>query len=421
MKKIVIVLVMLVVNLTFTQTFEVTAELRPRFEYRHGFKTLAVDTLDAAVFVSQRTRLNFRYGSEKLNAYIAVQNVRVWGDVSTLASADKNGTALHEAWAEMFFSPKLSMKLGRQEIIYDDHRIFGNVEWAQQARSHDAFLTTYKPNEKHRLDLGLALSSESESLFEIDYDVTNYKNFQYLWYHGNFGDVGLSFLFLNNGLAFDNNGKQEVEYNQTIGSHATFTKNKLKVDASLYFQTGKIAKTDLSAFNAAANVYYGLAKHFTVGLGVEILSGTDMDATDSKLKSFTPWFGTNHKFNGWMDYFYVGNHINSVGLLDIYATFKFKKDKLSAMLIPHFFSSAANVVNSTGKTMDNALGTEIDFVFGYKYTNNISFNLGYSQMFATETMEVLKGGDKDATNNWAWVMITFKPKLFTYSNPSEKQ
>lgn len=417
MKKIVIILVMLVVNVTFAQIFEASAELRPRFEYRNGFKTLAVDTLNAASFVSQRTRLNFKYGSEKLHAYIAVQNVRVWGDVSTLASADKNGTALHEAWAEIVFSPKLSMKLGRQEIIYDDHRIFGNVEWAQQARSHDAFLTTYKPNEKHKLDLGLALSSESESLFEADYDVTNYKNFQYLWYHGTYGNLGLSFLFLNNGLAFDNNGKQEVDYNQTIGSHATFTKNKLKADASLYFQTGKIAKTDLNAYNAAANVYYGFTNNFSAGLGAEILSGTDMDAANNKLKSFNPWFGTNHKFNGWMDYFYVANHINSVGLVDLNATFAFKKDKFATMLIPHFFSSVANVVNSTGKTKDNALGTEIDFVFEYKYTNNINFNLGYSQMFATETMEILKGGDKNATNNWAWVMITFKPKLFTYTKP----
>ena len=210
-----------------------------------------------------------------------------------------------------------------------------------------------------------------------------------------------------------------MDYNQTIGTHATFAKNNLKADASLYFQTGKIIQTDLNAYNAAANVHYGFAKLFNVGLGVEYLSGTDQDATDNKSRSFNPWFGTNHKFNGWMDYFYVGNHINSVGLLDINATFAFNKEKFSAKLIPHIFSSAANVVDSTGEVMDNALGTEIDFTFGYKYADNINFQLGYSQMFATETMEVIKGGDKDESNNWAWLMITFKPKLFTYNKPIE--
>ena len=420
MKKLLILLLVLTFNSVAAQEFEVTAELRPRFEYRHGFKTLARDTLKAAAFVSQRTRLNFRYGSEKLNAYISIQNVRVWGDVSTLSPSDQNGTAIHQAWAEAILTPKLSLKIGRQEIIYDDQRMFGNVGWAQQARSHDAFLTTFKPNENHRLDLGLALSSERESLYRIDYDVANSKNFQYLWYHGTFSNVGISFLFLNNGLAFEDDGEQYVSYNQTIGTHATFAKNNIKADASLYFQTGEIAESDLSALDAALNVHYGFAKLFNAGLGFEYLSGTDQDATDNKIKSFNPWFGTNHKFNGWMDYFYVGNHINSVGLLDLNATFSFKKDKLSAIVVPHLFYSAANVVDSSGMVMDNALGAEIDFAFGYKYTNNINFQLGYSQMFATETMEVLKGGDKDETNNWAWIMITFKPKLFTYPKPAEK-
>jgi hypothetical protein len=39
--------------------------------------------------------------------------------------------------------------------------------------------------------------------------------------------------------------------------------------------------------------------------------------------------------------------------------------------------------------------------------------VGYSKMFATETMEILKGGDKDADNSWSWIMFTFKPKLFS--------
>jgi hypothetical protein len=33
-------------------------------------------------------------------------------------------------------------------------------------------------------------------------------------------------------------------------------------------------------------------------------------------------------------------------------------------------------------------------------------------MFATETMEILKGGSRDEINNWAWAMVTFKPTFF---------
>lgn len=413
MKKILAILFIGLGLTTYAQEFEISAELKPRFEYRHGFKALAVDSINAATFVSQRTRLNLGYKSERFHAYFSIQNVRVWGDVSTLATSDKNGTAIHQAWAEVFLNKQFSLKFGRQEIVYDDQRMFGNVDWAQQARSHDAFIVMFKPNQNNRIDLGLAISAEDETLFEADYNVNSYKSFQYLWYHITVNDLGLSFLALNNGYAFnDENDEQQVDYNQTFGTHATYRKSKLKADASVYFQTGKIADTDFSAYNFALNVHYAITPEFNIGLGGEYLSGTDMNSTDNKIESFNPWYGTNHKFNGWMDYFYVGNHINNVGLLDLNATIAYQKNKFSAKLVPHIFSSAATIVDSLGGEMSNGLGTEIDFVFGYKFSKDINFQLGYSQMFATESMEVLKGGDKDATNNWAWAMITVKPSLF---------
>lgn len=413
MKILLTILCLGVVMTSYAQEFEISAELRPRFEYRHGYKTLIPDDVDAATFISQRTRLNFNYGSETLNVFVSFQNVRVWGDVPTTSLEDNNGIALHEAWAELVFNPKLAVKLGRQEINYDDHRIFGNVGWAQQARSHDAIVTTYQPNTTNRFDFGLALNANEETVFDTDYAINNYKAFQYIWYHTNLKNVGLSVLLLNNGLTYmDENDEQKVDYNQTIGSRMTFQKNKWQTDASIYFQTGAIANTDLSAFNIAANVFYKINAEFKTGLGIEYLSGTDMNTTENKLKSFNPWFGTNHKFNGLMDYFYVGNHSNSVGLLDLKASLEYQKERFSAKLTPHIFSSAATVVDQTGKEISNALGTELDLVLGYKWTKDISFNVGYSQMFATETMEVLKAGNKDNANNWAWLMITVKPSLF---------
>jgi hypothetical protein len=413
MKNVYFLMLLLALSQTaFAQTFELSTEIRPRFEYRHGFKTLIPDDVDAALFVSQRSRLNFNYGNEKLKAYISLQNVRVWGEVNTLSESDDNGTAIHEAWASVLLDSKFELKMGRQEIVYDDSRIFGNVDWAQTGRSHDALIVTFKPNDKNRLDVGIALNEEDETLFQTDYDVNNYKAFQYAWYHSSFNDVALSLLVLNTGFTFDNDGEQDVDYNQTIGAHITYEKSKLIADVSAYFQTGKIANTDLSALNLAGNVHYDITSSFNAGLGAEYLSGTDMNTTDVKLKSFNPLFGTNHKFNGWMDYFYVGNHINNVGLLDLNLPLKYQKEKITLLLVPHLFSSAATVVDMMGNEMDTTLGTEIDVSFGYKIADNINFQVGYSHMFATDTMEVIKGGNKDNTNNWAWVMISIKPSLF---------
>ncbi len=411
------ILVILCVTTLTAQQFDLSAEVRPRYENRHGYKTLLNKDTDGANFVSQRTRINFNFEQDKIRLGVTLQNVRVWGDVSTLAS-DDNATALHEAWAEALLSDKISLKLGRQEIVYDDHRIFGNVGWAQQARSHDAFLFKFKPNDKNRVDVGLALNADNQSLTDALYsNAAGYKAFQYVWYHGDFNKFGLSVLLLNTGIEYlENiglpNEEQTVNYMQTIGPRLTYKSGKFNANIAAYLQTGKSLEADVSASYFTGNVGYKVSDNFTIGVGMEYLSGKDMNSIDTDVKSFAPLFGTNHKFNGWMDYFYVGNHGGSVGLTDINATLAFKKDKFSVKLIPHFFSAAADVFNGSTK-MDANLGTEIDLTAGYKVAKNITLSAGYSKMFATDTMEVLKGGDRDVDNSWGWIMFTFKPKLFS--------
>ncbi len=396
----------------FAQEFDLSAELRPRYESRNGFSKLATTDADAANFVSQRSRLNFNFKQDKLKLGISVQNVRVWGDVSTLSSSDKNGVALHEAWGEALLSDKFSVKLGRQELIYDDHRIFGNVGWAQQGRSHDALVAKYVANANNRFDFGIAYNANGETLARETYALNQYKAFQYGWYHGKFNNVNLSVLLLNNGMEYVEMGEQKIAYSQTMGPRLTYKKGNLGLDAATYIQTGKIGLNDVSSSYFTVNANYKFNENFSGVVGYEYLSGKDMNDTSSKVKSFSPLYGTNHKFNGWMDYFYVGNHANSVGLTDLYFTLNYTKGKFNANITPHFFNAAADVYSGTTK-LSNNLGTEIDFSLGYKVANNIKFDAGFSKMYAKSAMQVLKGGDKDEANTWGWMMVTFSPKLFS--------
>jgi len=399
---------------TYAQQFDISAEIRPRFESKHGYQTLSTEDTNAANFISQRTRLNFNYQQDKIKLGVSLQNVRIWGEQKTLASNDINGTALHEAWAEAIISNTFSMKLGRQEIVYDDHRIFGSVGWAQQARSHDAFIFKIKPSDKHKVDIGFAYNALNGNGADELYQV-QHKNFQYAWYHGNFNDLGVSLLVLNTGYEYLNtDAKQKVGYKQTLGSRITYKMGDLKANTAAYLQMGEINSNKTNALYYTLNLSYKIMDGLSLGLGYESLSGNTQDPTDTSTENnaFAPLFGTNHKFNGWMDYFYVGNHGNSVGLNDMNATLAYKNGNFSAKVIPHMFSAAADVYNADGK-MDAKLGTEIDLVLGYKISKGVKINAGYSQMLATDTMVELKGGDKDATNNWSWVMFTFKPKLFS--------
>ena len=70
-------IISLIVCSAFAQQFDLSAELRPRYENRHGFQSLLDTNEEGSNFISQRTRLNFDFKNEKLKLKIVMQNVRV--------------------------------------------------------------------------------------------------------------------------------------------------------------------------------------------------------------------------------------------------------------------------------------------------------------------------------------------------------
>ena len=74
----------------------------------------------------------------------------------------------------------------------------------------------------------------------------------------------------------------------------------------------------------------------------------------------------------------------------------------------------ASIADFNGGVLNSVLGTEVDFVWVYQYKKDIVIKAGYSQLFGTSTMEVIKGGSSSALNNWAWLMIGITPQLFKY-------
>ncbi len=407
------IFIFLIVSVKSFSQFTLDAQLRPRFEYRHGYKSLFPDNVDPAVFVSQRTRLNFEYHTEKLNFYISPQDIRVWGDVPQLNLADKNGFSLHQAWAEAKLTSDLDLKIGRQEIVYDDQRFFGNVDWAQQGRSHDAAILKFEPD-YIKLHLGVAYNQDGEALTGNILTKDTYKNFQYIWLHKDYEELSASFLFFNNGLQYiaeTDESKNETRYSQTAGFHLKTKAGKLNLASNLYYQFGKdILNNNLSAYLISLESTFHPNENWNFGLGGERHSGNEYGApANGKNEAFTPLYGTNHKFNGFMDYFYVGNHINNVGLTDLFTTVGYGfNTKAKVQLALHKFFASAKINDETSRN----LGLEMDLITFYKVSEFVAFQAGYSQYFISEGIEAVKNNFDDNTNNWAWAMITIDPVLF---------
>ncbi len=404
--------------------FSLSGEVRPRMEYLHGYSTLTDKDSDPAGFASQRTRINFNYSNSRVKMGVSVQDVFLWGSQPQLFSTS-NSLSVHQAWGQYFLTPSLSLKLGRQELAYDDERIFGSSNWDQQGRSHDVALLRYEGRLK--VDVGAAFNQNERHLNGAYYGLNNYKMMQFVWLNTDILDnLNLSLLFLNNGYQYDyrefvngdNRAMTKNIFNQTFGGRMMLTPGDFNFHASAYYSMGKdMEDRDLSAYYVGLGLDYELFDTWDFGVGWEHLSGTDQkdmieNPTGYKNKSFNPFYGSSHKFNGFMDYFNANdNWSNSVGLNDLFTFVQFSKRNFEINLTGHAFLTAASVVKdgNVNETMESYLGTELDLTMSYKLSKNSNVVLGYSQMFGSETLETIKGGNKDACNNYAYLMFTFKP------------
>jgi hypothetical protein len=396
------------------QEFKIGAEIRPRLEYYHGYKQLAAPNQKHGLSVSQRTRLNLDFRNPNFKVKISLQDVRIWGNQDQGVANEDFATSVHEAWGEAILSPIFSIKIGRQEIGYDDQRIFGLVDWGQQGRSHDAAifkLTTANL----KAEFALAYNQDGLNLTGTDNvaRASNYKAFQNLWLNYKFSDqINTSILFLNNGMQKPTGGDA---YSQTFGGRFTYKEQGLTAHLAFYNQGGEMANsTKIRATYVWADLGYKFSDMFNTTLGFEKLSGNDQLENSNQNNAFAPLFATAHKFNGHMDYFYSGNHAGSVGLNNLFLQLGIVFPKIQFGLHTHYFASDGRIARpgQPGQAMDKYLGLEFDLFCDFKLSKEVAVKAGYSQMFASEAMEVLKGGSKDETNNWAFLMVTFKPTLF---------
>ena len=420
MKKqyVILGLMLLCFQLTKAQ-FTLDGEFRPRTEYRHGFGSLIPDAAEAGFGISTRVRLNTSYMTDNYRVYVSLQDIMVWGENRQILPYDENNSfAVFQAWAEIKLGENTSTKIGRQVLSYDDQRILGGLDWAQQGRNHDAALIKYK-KDNFILDVALAFNQDySHPTGFVSagtaYNTTgffSYKTMQMLYMKQKWEKMTGSLLLMNNGFQeFDAaNNADGVSNLQTLGTHLNYKNGSFGVAANAYLQSGqRQGAVDVKgAYLLGLDFSYKVSPKVGLGAGLESISGNDGGAGETG--AFFPLYGTNHKFNGFMDYFYVGNHANSIGLVDLHVSANFKLNKSSSLMVKALNFRGEQALASGEKS----LGTEIDLVYKKKF-KGYALVLGYSQMFANDGMYELKGITESAAaglQNWAWAMLVIKPKF----------
>ena len=461
-------------------------QLRPRWEFQdRDFN----DDTDGSSFLTSRVRLQATASiDDKTSAFIQLQSVRVDGQADTRRQSGgptngpasirnaaetvndlDNSVGVHQAYFTIkdLYGLPLNLKFGRQEVIFDGHRIVGNTLWTAGAQSHDgvslyrttsrglSFWYTYSKARENgdtgNGDTGQDNTDLDAHLLRMDLkDIAG-------------GHLSLYFVALNNKINNIDEVPGPTKANPTsVRSQSIDVPNSIFTTGfrqagklfgidyrgEFYYQfgdadvfdatTGTVQAWDRDAvmFGIRAGKNFGGSVQPTVTLYYDYLSGTDeKDFKNGKVASFDTLFDTGHKFYGFMDRFLnigltgrsggssvTSDVVGGLGLQDMAIKGSIKPIENWMVKVDYhaFFTqqtayigtgSLANI--SQSNVGNNDLGQELDLTFVHKYSPSTKFTFGYSHFFSGDLTDDLlssraPGTGKGDDSDWAYVMLDVK-------------
>ena len=415
--------------------FSVDAQVSSLGEFRTGLGTLRDGTTPYKLLVNDRVRLGFGWERNNISMRIAAQHSGTWFNSGQKNSSSK--IALHEAWAKMTFGKGFFAQLGRQELIYDDERLFGKHDWDVTGRAHDAIRLGWG-NELHTVHAIASFNQTGDMVDDVLYGMNTrgkklYKNMQTLWYRFGADEAPfhISGVFSNQGVS-DAKGRG-INYMQTFGTYMNYEMRQFFFDASMYYQVGSDRwNDDVRAFMLSGNAGMQFSPKWRVSVGDDYYSGGDgMPGTN---RTFNPLYGSYHEFLGAMDYFGYGVlPLYGINDLNIKALFK-PCPKFDMKMAFHWFATGRPINNFLKDPIEELvdpekiaimrryngkyrfaqnLGGEIDLEASYRPWQFVTLRGGLSMMLASETLQLFKGEDASTFQSWGWLSFDLNTTIFS--------
>ena len=111
---------------------------------------------DFAAFLLGRTRLGLKYEGQGISSRLTAQHSGTWG-------SQGGGTlGIYEAWVQLQSRQGLFVRVGRQNLSYDDQRIFGSDDFSMTGMSHDVLKAGFEGN-GHKFHVFAAFNQNGEN------------------------------------------------------------------------------------------------------------------------------------------------------------------------------------------------------------------------------------------------------------------
>ncbi len=417
--------------------FKFSGEVRPRTELATNGAVGAAKNQHKS-FTTMRTRLGVKaIVDSDTSAFIQLQDVRTAGGetattkppsiTQTGTSVSASGLDMHQAYIDLgnVLNSGIHLRLGRQEMIFDQHRLIGNIGWIQQAQTFDAargdinlgqfiknlsltafYAKTVAINTHPTLASTLSDQAQFESSFageRLTYKLGGKGDriTQYFYYALNPSRTGA-------GKDLTPDQADNIEYaGGYLLKHFNALGQTWRVRFDGAYEFGDVSATeDIKAYMLTAS----LATKFNImhGFGIkgwyDFLSG-DTDTTDLTKHTFTTPYATNHAYYGHMDKFL---NIPTQGLQDIAVKMWLKPTaKMKFIVHLHQFLSARKNRTDSASASKN-LGQEIDTHFKYPLAKHTMLAIGYGHFFGNGTVNAGVGGTSTLDSNWGYGMVDFK-------------
>ncbi len=394
---------------------KVKGQIRPRYEGVND----SVHT-NANAFTA-RTKLTINaglFGVNGLSTALGIISVNNFGATNYNAGKGGHGNATNNSTYAKVVDPqdamlseaainyktgKLAAHFGRSNINLDNQRFIGTVGWRQLERSYDTSSLAYNDKKLSLLGAfiygyagvkGVTTTNTHSVILHAVYKVMpELKVTGYGYLIGSKSDTyGLALTGkVKAGAKFTYRAEYAIQQDPSIKTPGA-TKAKAK---------GSYINLDLGA-----NI-----SGLLLGVNYESLSGK----TSSGANGFNPLLGTNHKFNGWADQFYVGGYVPVGGLVDTNVRAGYKAKGLGKLLaVYHKFTAQSDTYtkDKNGAKSSN-YGSELDIVYVNKIPGikNLTGMVKYASYTAGKIdSDTISNKHTGRTNDVkkGWLMLTYK-------------
>jgi len=430
-------------------TFSFQGQYRVRGEYRGnpGF----VDS-SASNGILQRVRLTTNADiTSDTSVKITLQDSTVWGmadpkgrggpALTDIGTVGANHLDLDEAYVKVknIFGQPVSLKIGRQALVYGDQRLIGAFGWNNNGRSFDAIKANFS-NSTVSVDVfdskigemttgfgtncpaGVCGGDGDQDFYGINATIKAIPNntleaYVYYWRDASgttaFGQaVAGGKIGANLIAAGSKTTKASNLYTYGIRGKGHF--RALDYGLELPFQSGNIdtiagtttKSYDIKSFALSAKAGYTLPISMKTRIGVEYdtSQGDDDGGADARIETFFNLFPTNHGHYGIMDQQGLRNvdawsvDVKSqvTSKLNLYAAFwSFKLNQQQDNWYgaaqwnntPGGLRATKGANGSAGTNTESDLGTELDLVATYKYNSALTAQLGLARYFTGKYLE----------------------------------